>query len=163
MKEEDLILADLDSAVGRLVNRLQRLSVDLAKLKLADDLARFQDLSFDEEIQVLAFFKTFEQTFDLTSRQLMRSTLLAMSEKIDGFSASEAYTRLEKIGMIAVARFWSDTGRLRNRLTHSYPLDSEKQFMAFATALSVSDTLITEVANLRQNLRNRGLLEGMIQ
>ncbi len=162
MTDEESLLELSDKAAGKLAERLVRLRSQVSERLSKADAVSIESLSFEERTRVEALFKCYEQLFDLSSRQLMRAVLIALQEKIQGIAAIDAYNRLESLGAIEDANLWKDMGTLRNRLTHAYPLEPEKQALAFNEALGRSFDLLNAVAHLRRFVRQRGILKGVL-
>ncbi len=122
-----------------------------------DSIADFVALDDVRSTGARALLKAVEQAQDLLAR-LFRTYLLAEQIDIADLTARDIANRMEKYGMLADADTWSGLVRLRNRLTHEYPVSPTAQRERVADALAAVPLLRTIRDGLLPTLHSKGYL-----
>jgi hypothetical protein len=122
-----------------------------------DSIADFVALDDVRSTGARALLKAVEQAQDLLAR-LFRTYLLAEQIDIADLTARDIANRMEKYGMLADANTWSGLVRLRNRLTHEYPVSPTAQRERVADALAAVPLLRTIRDGLLPTLHSKGYL-----
>ena len=122
-----------------------------------DSIADFVALDDVRSTGARALLKAVEQAQDLLAR-LFRTYLLAEQIDIADLTARDIANRMEKYGMLADADTWSGLVRLRNRLTHEYPVSPIAQRERVADALAAVPLLRTIRDGLLPTLHSKGYL-----
>lgn len=135
---------------------------------LAERLQRFGPLDgkivdgFDDQakIECDALLKRYEQYFELYSKRVFRLILVLSGEDTTGFSARDAYNRLESLGAIKNSDAWLSFGLIRNKLAHEYPISSDKQAERLNEALMSAKNMVRASVAAELYVEDRGLLKG---
>ena len=122
-----------------------------------DSIADFVALDDVRSTGTRALLKAVEQAQDLLAR-LFRTYLLAEQIDIADLTARDIANRMEKYGMLADANTWSGLVRLRNRLTHEYPVSPTAQRERVEDALAAVPLLRTIRDGLLPTLHSKGYL-----
>lgn len=122
-----------------------------------ESIADFVALDDVRSTGARALLKAVEQAQDLLAR-LFRTYLLAEQIDIADLTARDIANRMEKYGMLQDADTWSGLVRLRNRLTHEYPVGPTAQRERVADALAAVPLLRTIRDGLLPTLHSKGYL-----
>ena len=121
---------------------------------------RMQALSEDEDIDVPAFLKTYEQFEDTLGRTLKAISLAMSFGKPERLTARDVVNRALALGVIADGKAWSDAARVRNELAHEYPLSPTKQTEQVNKAWEQCAALFATLAEIETFITAEGLLDG---
>lgn len=140
--EADLLAATCDAA-----HRVAaRLSTSIASLSgvlpiNGDDIDALDDT---RQMQVDAFLKRWEQLQDALSNRMIRAIFAVTGEATQGLSARDAFERAESLKALGDAARFTEIARLRNRLTHEYPMDDGRRAARLNAAWALAPVLIDE-------------------
>lgn len=144
--ESGLLRQSLDAA-ARLARNLRLSQSDLAsKAPFGADGAAAMDRGTEKD--VLAFLKTFEQLQDVLANRVVRAILAATGTDASGWTARDAFLRMESIGALENAQRALDLARLRNRLVHEYPMSAARRADRINAAWSMTPALLADHAML---------------
>jgi hypothetical protein len=147
MTGNDGALAAIVEAVRRLERNLELSLAEMSAMGpvtagLVDNATRAQH----KDIQ--AFLKTFEQLQDLTANRLIRAILVDLAIDTTGWSARDAFDKMESLGALQDAREFRKIAQLRNRLVHEYPMSSDRRAQRINDAIAAARRLRVELATL---------------
>jgi len=145
--EEQDALNEALQATDRIAGRLRASISALAHvLPLSEESA----IAEAEQERIDAFLKRFEQFQDMLSRRLIRTLLIAVGEDITGFSARDAYERMETLGGLDNAKRFLTIAKLRHALTHEYPMSEARQRERLNRTWGYAPVLLDEFEALRR-------------
>jgi len=113
--------------------------------------SRFEHLT-DEQIQTLdQFILRFAKLQDAMGGRLYPAILDCLQEPYEGRPMIDKLNRLEKLGYIQNATLWQDVCNIRNKFSHDYPDDCEKN----AALVHVASEAVTSLCNLLTSIENK--------
>jgi predicted nucleotidyltransferase len=130
------------------VSEALRLSLDDLRVIAPLSPERVWNLTRQEQKDVLAFLKSFEQLEDITVHRLIRGILDEMLIDTSRWSVRDAFDRMEKAGAIENAARFIEIARLRNRLVHEYPMDDARRAKRINDAWEAAPVLLEELNRL---------------
>lgn len=158
---EITVLREHLATSDRLAARLTRLRDRLAKLMpMSSD--RLRTLEADDDIDILAYLKTFEQFEDTLGRTLKTIAMLMQFGKSERMTARDVAFRAVALGILQDGKAWADAVRVRNELAHEYPLNPEKQTNQVNAAWEKSTTLFDTARAIQDFVVRERLLEGVL-
>lgn len=95
-----------------------------------------------------AFLKTFEQLQDLVANRLIRAILVEEAIDTSGWSARDAFDKMEALGALQDAHEFRKIAQLRNRLVHEYPMSAERRAQRINDAIAAARRLRLDVVSL---------------
>lgn len=122
--------------------------------------AAMQTLNDDDDIDVLAFLKTYEQFEDTLGRTLKTISLVMAFGKPERLTPRDVANRAIALGVVSDGRAWADAVRVRNELAHEYPLNPAKQTEQVNRAWDQCATLLRTLAEIETFIDEEGLLNG---
>lgn len=156
---EILILREHLSTIDRLAARLTRLRERLGKLMPMSGV-RLRSLDEDDDIDILALLKTFEQLEDTIGRTLKAIAIVMQLGKVERLTPRDVTARAVALGVLSDGKPWADAVRVRNELAHEYPLNPVRQAEQVNAAWEKSDALFWAAAAIRDFVTRERLLEG---
>lgn len=117
-------------------------------------------LDDDEDVDVLAFLKTFEQFEDTLGRTLKAVSLVMSFGKVERLTARDVTNRALALGLITDGKAWADAVRVRNELAHEYPLNAVRQTEQVNKAWEHCETLFRTLGEIEAFVVCEGLLDG---
>lgn len=127
----------------------ERLEGSLKALRGVLPLSETSTVGETDQERIDAFLKRFEQLQDVLSRRLIRTLLIAVGENIAGFSARDAFARMETLGGLHDAERFLAIAKLRHALTHEYPMAEARQRERLNMAWGYAPQLLHEFQALR--------------
>ena len=124
---------------------------------LPNDVVMFASLNLIQRTAARALMKTVEQQEDLLAR-LFRTFLAAEAFDTVPMTARDVANTMEKLGGLEDAYIWSDLVKLRNRLTHEYPVSSTAQLERVLEAAAAVPVLRSILVSTIRLLAERGHL-----
>ncbi len=153
MTEERALLEEVVAATKRVAESL-RLSIEEVG-RFAPLSARLADImSWPQQKDVLSLFKSYEQLVDLLSNRLIRAILVMLGENTTGWSARDAFRRMESRGSLSDAQHFLTLVLLRNRLAHEYPMSAEKRAQRINETLELAPALLSAAEGLLRDAYN---------
>ena len=121
---------------------------------------RMRALSDDEHVDGLAFLKIYEQLEDTLGRTLKTIAMLMQLGRDERMTQRDVAYRAVALGILEDGRSWADAVRVRNELTHEYPLRPDKQAEQVNKAWAKSGTLFETGLAIRNFVDRERLLHG---
>lgn len=144
-------LMDAWRQAERHVHHMQHAMTALEPL-LPFDEARFAGLT-DEQIQdVDQFILRFSKLQDVLGGRLFPAILDFLEEPLDARPMLDKLNRLEKLGLLQSVERWQYLREIRNRFTHDYPDDPERNAVNLNLAIAAANELRTLMDGLYQRL-----------
>lgn len=119
---------------------------------------RIDQLALDDESNVLAFIKRFEQFEDALHRTLKAIAMIMAYGKLERLAPRDVTREAFNLGILADAEIWADAVRTRNALAHEYPLNPDKRASQVNAAWQSRATLLKTWAAIRRFVDIEGLL-----
>lgn len=156
---EILVLREHLGTCARLRSRLSTVRkriehfvpLSAGELKVLDD---------DDDVNVLAFLKTYEQFEDTLGRTLKTIAMLMKLGQSERLMPRDVANRAVALGLLADGKAWADAVRTRNELAHEYPLNPVKQAAQINAAWEKSETLIVTEQAIIDFVDRERLLHG---
>lgn len=135
------------AAMAGCVRRFERSHVKLARLfpLRSDQLA---SLSAVQEEAIDAFLKGFEQLVTTIQEQVFKGIMLVEAERIHALSRRDVTELMERLRAISSAAEFRTAAILRNRLSHLYPDDPDRQVAILNAALDHTGYLLATAHQL---------------
>ena len=156
---EIMVLSEHLATSDRLASRLTTVRARIERLipLTADSLST---LGEDDDINILAFLKTFGQFEDTLGRTLKTIAILMHLGKVERLAARDVALRAVALGVFDDAKAWADAVRVRNELAHEYPLRPDRQALQVNAAWDKSGTLFETAQAIAAFVKREGLLDG---
>lgn len=146
-----LRLTDAWRQAERHVHHMQYAILALAPL-LPFNEARFAGLT-DEQIQdVDQFTLRFSKLQDVLGARLLPAILNFLGEPFEARPMLDKLNRLEKLGLLPSVERWQYLREIRNRFTHDYPDDPERNAVNLNLAIAAADELRMLMERLYERL-----------
>ncbi len=151
------ILKENVEAAGRIARRL---SGSLNKLSSfvpvsGHDLEHLDDV---KQESLDAFLKRFEQLQDNIENRLFKGIAILENEDVAILSKRDIAIKMEKFRVIISADEWTAISLLRNKLTHDYPGEAEKQAERINEAAKRGKDLL----KVNENIKRYALAKGFV-
>jgi len=156
---EIVVLREHLATCERLADRLMRVRKRIEAL-IPMTIDRLSSLDADDEIDVLAFLKTYEQFEDTLGRTLKTIAMVVQFGKAERLTPRDVAFRAVALGIMEDGKPWADAVRVRNELAHEYPLRPEKQTAQVNAAWEKSDTLFATARAIDAFVERERLLHG---
>jgi hypothetical protein len=119
-----------------------RLAVDLLNPMLPMTGDKFEQMT-DEQIRVLdQFILRFTKLQDAMGSRLYPGILGYLQEAYEDRPMLDKLHRLEKLGYLSSAETWQDMRSIRNKFTHDYPEDWDKNAALINIAMDAASTML---------------------
>lgn len=119
--------------------------------------SRFQSLG-DAEIKDLdQFILRFTKLQDAVGTRLFAAVLGVLQEPYQDWPMIDRLNRLEKLGLLENAADWETIREARNKLTHEYPDDPEKNAATLNLGFDAATRLENVVWKVVEVLRAKGI------
>lgn len=113
---------------------------------------RFAGLT-DEQVQdVDQFILRFSKLQDVLGARLLPAILDFLEEPFEARPMLDKLNRLEKLGFLPSVERWQYLREVRNRFTHDYPDDPERNAVNLNLAIAAADELRTLMEGLHRKL-----------
>lgn len=122
---------------------------------------RVATLSEEEEEQIDAYLLRFNSLITIFQESLFKGILILESEDPSNKSAKDKSNLMEKLGVISSAAEFSSMAVLRNKLTHSYPDNPEKQAEVVSKAWEFGLEALKIFNSLIHHVRTKNLLSDL--
>ena len=156
---EILVLREHLETCARLASRLTRVRKRIEHVvPLSAD--RLRSLGEDDDVDVLAFLKTYEQFEDTLARTFKTIAMLMQFGKAERLQPRDVAFRAMSLGIFDDGKAWADAVRVRNGLAHEYPLIPAKQAEQVNAAWDKSATLFATDRAIAAFVAREGLLHG---
>jgi hypothetical protein len=148
------LLAQNIAAAAAVAGRLSESRDDLGPRFPLDGMA-IDRLGRVERREVDGLLKQVENLQDILGGRVFRGILLAGGEDVAGLTPRDIANRMEALGVVADAADWRRLNDLRNRLSHDYPLDRERQTRLLNDAFAAIAPLLETLARVEAYVRTR--------
>ncbi|MGI4878589.1 MAG: hypothetical protein ACRYG4_14000 [Janthinobacterium lividum] len=155
--EEQALLREYLASLTRISSAFDRAITTVAAL-MPMDAARIDDLSMDDDTNVMVFLKRFEQFEDTLNRTLKAISKIMEHGKIERLTSVDVMRRAYHLGIIESQDIWADAVRARNTLAHEYPIDPVKRTNQVNVAWNARETLRTTWQSIQRFVENEELL-----
>lgn len=156
---EIVVLREHLATCARLNARLMQVRKRIETL-MPMSVDRLRSLGEDDDIDVLAFLKTFEQFEDTLGRTLKTIAMLMKFGEAERMMPRDVAFRAVALGILDDGRAWADAVRVRNELAHQYPLNPAKQTDQVNAAWEKSATLFATARAIEEFVERERLLHG---
>ncbi|HET7369820.1 MAG TPA: hypothetical protein VFK45_03160 [Gammaproteobacteria bacterium] len=153
--------ARLDTAARTCVRHAERMQSAIDSLRAVMPMGgpELQQLT-DEDVRALdQFVYRFGKLQDAAGTQLFPALLAALEEPYREWSVRDRLNRLEQLGILSALDDWEAIRAIRNRLTHEYPDDAERQAAILDEAWTLAPVLFRiihmVIAGAEQRLARR--------
>jgi len=146
-----LRLQDAWHQAERHVHHMRNAMRALASLSPFDE-ARFLALTDDQIRDVDQFILRFSKLQDVLVARLLPSLLDYLEEPFETRPMLDKLNRLEQLGFIDSVEHWQYLREVRNRFTHDYPDDPERNAANLNLALGAADELCQLLLRLYEKL-----------
>ena len=102
-----------------------------------------------------AMLKRYEQMLTMLGEHLFKLVAVLEMDPSAGQTKRDLANFMEKVGVVKSAQEFSDCADVRNRLTHLYPFNPEKQVKAVNEAILLTHVLLSTFKNLEKYVDNR--------
>jgi hypothetical protein len=114
---------------------------------------QFQSLT-DPQIQTLdQFILRFTKLQDAMGSHLYTSILDYLQEPLEDRPMLDKLNRLEKLGYLDNAEMWASVRSIRNKFSHDYPDDPEKNAALINIAIEAAHSMVCMLAAIAKKLR----------
>lgn len=156
---EIVVLREYLATCERLAARLVRVRTRIEHA-MPITAERLRSLDEDDDIDVLAFLKTYEQFEDTLGRTLKTVALLMQFGKTERLQPRDVAFRAVALGIFEDGKAWADAVRVRNELAHEYPLNPGRQSEQINAAWEKSATLFATERAIGHFVERERLLHG---
>ena len=118
---------------------------------------RYQSLNEAAIKELDQFIFRFTKLQDAMGMKLFPAVLGVLQETDKGLSMLDRLNRLEQLNLLDGAAEWESIRELRNRLTHEYPDDPEKNAVTINHGVTVAPRLEAILDKIDNELRGKGI------